>query len=368
MFSKSAAKVLVHARTFASEVPETNKMDNLLKKLADITSSNSPSSNSSTTMMKKSSKKQFKNASNGEKREKKEFKSFNKRNNQRNRNTYNKNNNERRGLQNSSSFSNTRQTVSHYDKYKNAKKVNPSGSSPDSTILNTEGLSLAELQKEKALYIRRKENVQESIVPNTPDINVFNFVASRALHKSLIYDLKADKFAKFNDPLNKYTLTPVNKAELELIKDKLGYDTKSRLLRALEQITTKRGFKLLDANKTSVQYLPYNALLYPFANTTLPSNLQRPVANLKNLSNVSPDEITSTLATVVKGVRQELVFDANKNYKTTQLKVNAQVVANSLNRNSQLQVDNLHQTMAQVMVGEQPVKTLPQPILAPKKI
>lgn len=385
MFAKNTFRSLVTVRGLATEATASEKtpssMNSLLSKLAAITENNVPSG--AGTMVKKIPKKQNRNAARGEK---KEFKRNNDRrdkdnnkkfsNNTTRRNNNNTRNDEKRGFSNSnrSSFGRTEQTVSHYDKFHKAKAAstlaNPSlSASSSASFLNNEGLSFAEIQKQRALYIRRKNGSTESKIElSTPEVNVLKFIASRALHKAENYDLRSNSFAKFSDPSNKYTVPVVSKPELELLKDKLAYDTKSRLLRALEQITTKRGFKLLDVNKSNVKYLPYTALLYPFANTTLPNNLDRPVANIKSLSNISPVEIQQTIDTVVKGKRQELIFDSNKNYKTAQLKVNAQVVVNALNSNSQFQVDNLHTTMAKVMVGEQPIKNLPEPILPPKKV
>ncbi|GAV28842.1 hypothetical protein PMKS-002319 [Pichia membranifaciens] len=215
---------------------------------------------------------------------------------------------------------------------------------------------------------RRKVAEGSPATLHTGEAAVFDFFYSRAVHKAAKYDWKADKFAQFEDTPEVYRAAEVSKPDLELSKDKMGYDTKSRVLRALEQITTKRGFKLSDIEKKNDSYLPYTALLYPYANTTLPNNLERPRANLKNLASVPEEEISATIASVVRGQRPELVYNPQENFKTEQLKINAQVVVNSLNRNAQLQVDNLHKSMAKVMLGQQPIKTLPQPVFPPKKL
>ncbi|KAG0676386.1 hypothetical protein C6P40_001979 [Pichia californica] len=368
MFTRRSVKVLSQVRSFATDAGEassTPKMDTLLEKLASITNTKSSPSNGNQTMISQSKGK--KKMYNGQKRNSKpytkdnSFQSFKKTDS---RNFNKEGNQKKRGTD---SVSRTIQTVSHFDRFKNPKKT-VTGNTESETKLNNIGLSFADLQEARALYIRSKLNPSKNINLNTNENSVYSFLHSRAVHKAESYDLDSNKFSKFKDIPNIYKSTQISKSELELSKDKLGYDAKSRILRALEQITTKRGFKLNDVEKKNVNYLPYNGLLYPYSNTTLPNNLARPKANLSNFSNIPEDEIATTIATVVRGERPELIFNSKETYKTEQLKVNAQVVVNGLNRNSQLQVDNLHISMSKVMLGKEPIKILPQPIIAPKKL
>lgn len=266
------------------------------------------------------------------------------------------------------SNSRTVQTVSHFDRIKNPKKTVAESSKSQGSFINEKGLSFAELQEQRAFYIRRKLQSESNIVPTTPEIQIFNFEYSRAVHKTLKYAPRENPFTSFKEPRKEFQFETVSREELELSKDKMGYDAKSRLLRALETICNRRGYKLLDHAKSNVQYLPLTANLYPFANTTLPNNLKRPHASLKSLTNVAPEEIKSTIESVVLGHRNELKFDEKQNFKTAQLRVNAQVVVNALNRNAQLQVDNLHHSIANVALGNGPVKSLPKAILPPKKV
>lgn len=378
MFTKRGVKAISQVRRMATEAGDApasgNKMENLLEKLASITN-NGPSDAGQNTMIAKQKGKQNRNnrgnnGSNNQRSGKGYRKEASGRSNTRSNNS-NRNNserkNQRRGTGTGGRRSNSAQTVSHFDRFKNPKKASNAATKADGS-LNAEGLSFADLQEARALFIRRKLSEDKPIALHTSEEVVFDFFHSRAVHKAQIYDPKTAKFAKFEEAPNVYQPAEVSKPELELLKDKMGYDTNSRILRALEQITTKRGFKLADVEKRNVSFLPYNGLLYPYANTTLPNNLDRPKANLQNLSNIPEEEITATIASVVRGQRPELVFNPKEKFKTEQLKINAQVVANGLNRNAQLQVDNLHKSMAKVMLGQQPVKTLPQPVFAPKKL
>ena len=375
MFAKRGAKAFSQVRYMATEAgagdaPASNgKMENLLEKLASITS-NGPAGTPKETMLGKPKGKNIRNnrkpynANNqrSAKGNRKDASSRNNNNNNRNKNS--ERNNQRRGT---GRRAHTVQTVSHFDRFKNPKKSSTASTRADNP-LNADGLSFADLQEARALFIRRKVAEGSPAKLHTGEAAVFDFFYSRAVHKAAKYDSKADKFAQFEETPQVYRAAEVSKPDLELFKDKMGYDTKSRVLRALEQITTKRGFKLSDIEKKNDSYLPYTALLYPYANTTLPNNLERPRANLKNLANVPEEEISATIASVVRGQRPDLVYDPQENFKTEQLKINAQVVVNSLNRNAQLQVDNLHKSMAKVMLGQQPIKTLPQPVFPPKKL
>ena len=394
MIAKNTIRVAAaQIRCMATEAPakDSNTMENLLSKLAAITKEAAPNASyinmtKERAPMKSSNRSNSKSSSQGDKFSG-EKKSFGGKNNKRNDNynpsnkykkngkkQFNKSNNERRGYNASGRGGRTVQTVSHFDRIRNptaaaAAATATATAGGASSGLNSEGLSFADQQEQRALFIRRKlEPTSVSDSPSFPAAQVFKFLTSRVAHEHNLYKYKGDKFAEFKEAPSQYQLAPVSKAELELTKDKMGYDAKSRVLRALEQITTKRGFKLLDAVKTNVPYIPYNSMIYPYANTTLPNNLRRPVANIKNLSNVSSEEVAFTIATVVKGKRQELQFDASAQYKTPQLKVNAQVVVNGLNRNAQLQVDNLHYALAPTMLGEAPVKSLPKAELPPKKL
>lgn len=251
-------------------------------------------------------------------------------------------------------------TVSQYDRFRNPNTKKKARS------LNAKGDQFAQETLEKAAFIKRKSGDVAKIDIKSRHEIIDEFVSSVVKHEPR-FAAQCSPFAKFTANEH-FQLENVNKAELELSKDKLGYDAKSRMLRALEQIVTKRGYTLTDANKVNFQYLPYNTQLYPFANTTLPANLMRNQATLKTLSNVSPQEIQETVGRVVLGQRPDIKFDPKAQYKTVQLRVNAQVVANSLNSNAQLQVDSLHAAMAPVLVGAAPIKTLPQAVLPPKKL
>lgn len=251
-------------------------------------------------------------------------------------------------------------TVSQYDRFRNPKNKKKT------QTLNSKGDQFAQDSIAKAAFIKRKSVETADFNLKSRHVIVDEFVTSVAKH-SPRFAATATPFAKFYKNEH-YQLEEVNKAELELSKDKFGYDTKSRMLRALDQLVTKRGFKLTDGEKVNFQYLPFNSQLYPFANTTLPSNLMRNQTSLKTLGAIPESELQSTISSVVFGKRPMLKFDPTVQYKTEQLRVNAQVVINSLNNNAQLQVDGMSLGMAPVLLGDAPVKTLPQAVLAPKKI
>ncbi|ODQ47444.1 hypothetical protein PICMEDRAFT_15391 [Pichia membranifaciens NRRL Y-2026] len=378
MFAKRGVKAFSQMRRMATEAgagdaPVSNgKMESLLEKLASITS-NGPAGAAEETMLGKAKGKNSRgnrkpNNANNQRSAKGNRKDASSRNNNRNnrpsRNNSSERNNQRRGT---GRRPHTVQTVSHFDRFKNPKKSSTASQREDG-LLNAAGLSFADMQEARALFIRRKVSDGGAATLHTGDAAVFNFFHSRAVHRANNYGPRADQFARFEETPNVYRAAEVSKPDLELSKDKMGYDTKSRVLRALEQITTRRGFKLSDVERKNDSFLPATALLYPYANTTLPNNLERPRANLKHLASVPEEEISATLAAVVRGQRPELVYNPKEDFKTEQLKINAQVVVNSLNRNAQLQVDNLHKSMAKVMLGQQPIKTLPQPLFPPKKL
>lgn len=274
---------------------------------------------------------------------------------------------ESRGFSNNRGRSFERKTVSDFDRYKNKKSKDEVARNVQS--LNDKGMKFADELEQKALFIRRKtSNETQPVVPTFANKVTHQFINARINHHANVYAQSEDKFAEFKNTAKPYRPQIINKLELNLSKDKIAHNTESRFLKALEQITMRRGFKLVDSVKTNVEYLPANATLYPYANNTLPSNLKRLVANLKNLKNISPEEVNSTIAAVVRGIRPELKFDPTKEYKTPQLRVNAQVVVNGLNRNAQLQVDNLHAAIAPALIGEKPVKSIPQPVIAPLKV
>ncbi|TID14859.1 hypothetical protein CANINC_004530 [Pichia inconspicua] len=365
MFTCRGLRLVVQARFLATEADAAlnaakndtthDEMNSLLNKLSAITSE--PIQNPNTVIGKTKRSGNHKRNDNREQRE-------NRRNNARSDRSTSFSPQRR---SNDNRYAKKTQSISHFDKIRN-KKTNSQTEESSETSLNQAGVNFADLQEQKAQYIKRKLQDQKSLDIVTPGQLVYNFISSRALHKTQIYDPLSDKFAQLKTPENVFKVAKVSKAELELSKDKLAYNTKSRLLRALEQLTNKRGFKLSDVAKKNVQYLPNSAYIYPYANTTLPNNLQRPFANLKNLNDISKEEVEYTFATVVRGERPELSVDPNTDFPTERAKLNAHVVVNNLNRNAQLQVDNLHKSMASVMLGEAPIKSLPHPILASKKI
>ncbi|ODV86883.1 hypothetical protein CANARDRAFT_21866 [[Candida] arabinofermentans NRRL YB-2248] len=165
-----------------------------------------------------------------------------------------------------------------------------------------------------------------------------------------------------------YQLNPISATDLEFGKSKMGYDLKSRVMRAVDQITTKRGFPLGSLQWNGQKLVPANSKIYPYANPLLSTSLVRPLANLNHLSNVSPDEIKQTFDTTVRGLRAELPRSQEKNFKTEQSRVNAEAVANALNSNAQLKVDNLHMKMAPVFLEHGSLKQLPTAVNPPKKI
>lgn len=234
-------------------------------------------------------------------------------------------------------------TVSKYDRLRNKD-----GSKKD-RVLNAKGQKFVSDATSKASYVARKTSEQAQIDLVSPRESLHQF------------------YGRIVATGANATVVQLSRSELELSKDKMGYDTSSRVLRALEQITQKRGFKLNDTAKSDFQILPATKHIYPYANGQMPSSLMRPNASLSQMK-ITREELLSVFSKVVFGHRDLIQFDPAAKYKTKQLRLNAQVVANSLNNNPQLQVDSLAQNLAPVLVGQAAIKDLPKPVLAPKKI
>lgn len=378
MFARAGLKTIANARAMATEASGSSDLTkNLLDQLATVAKTEAASSTETANPPLK--KKSFSRGENKDRKtssNKPEFRN-NKKTYQNNR-SFNKspskrgsNYRTREQKEESRGFSNSRsterKTVSDFDRYRNKKSKDDIGRNVQT--LNDKGMKFAEELEEKAFFIRRKTSDDvKPVVPTFENKITHQFINARINHYANLYASSEDKFAEFKNTVKPYRPSIINKLELNLSKDKIAHNTESRFLKALEQITMRRGFKLLDSVKRNVEYLPQNSTLYPYANNTLPSNLKRSVANLKNLQSISAEEVDSTIASVVKGIRPELIFDPAKSYKTPQLKVNAQVVVNGLNRNPQLQVDNLHVAIAPALLGESPVKSIPQPVIAPMQI
>ena len=378
MFARAGLRTIANARGMATEASGSSDLTkNLLDQLATVAKTEAASSTETANPSLK--KKSFSRGENKDRKtssNKPEFRN-NKKTYQNNR-SFNKspskrgsNYRTREQKEESRGFSNSRsterKTVSDFDRYRNKKSKDDIGRNVQT--LNDKGMKFAEELEEKAFFIRRKTSDDvKPVVPTFENKITHQFINARINHYANLYASSEDKFAEFKNTVKPYRPSIINKLELNLSKDKIAHNTESRFLKALEQITMRRGFKLLDSVKRNVEYLPQTSTLYPYANNTLPSNLKRSVANLKNLQNISAEEVDSTIASVVKGIRPELIFDPTKSYKTPQLKVNAQVVVNGLNRNPQLQVDNLHVAIAPALLGESPVKFIPQPVIAPMQI
>lgn len=352
-----------------------SKMSDLMSKLSSIVDNGSKTQKQGMIKTDKRRSKFNPNNNNREKRENrdnrdnrdrsKSFNTYKKRNND--RNNRNRDGKADKKFERKGGRSFERRTVSKYDKFnlsENEEIIKPGSK------INKEGLNFADYQEARALFIRRKLNTSAPAIElSDSNSRVLDFVYSRAQHRVNYYNKKSDKF---NNNLNDFKYHPesISKADLDLSKDKIGYSTESRILQAIEILFNRRGFKLSDNVKNNVKYLPLTANLYPFANTTIPNSLDRPNANIENLSfsDIDENEIIELFDTVVKGKRPELVFNPDKTYPTEQMKINSQVVINALNSNAQLQVDNLHKILAQVFKGEKPLSELPQPVLPPKKI
>lgn len=256
----------------------------------------------------------------------------------------------------------TPRTFSRFDKFRNTDL-----DSEQKQSLNQKGMDFASKLESRGLFISRKQ--QEVSVPvSTEKSRVTQFLSASLVHA--VKNLPKPQAIAEAYP-SSYTPETLDKTDLTLSKDKIGYSEESRVLKALETLANSKGYKLSDkAARNSVTYLPNHCKSYPFGNTLLPTNLNRPASVLKNLSTaaIGKEEITAAFASIVKGIRPELKFDESKKYKTDQLKLNAQVVANGLNRNAQLQVDNIHASIAPILVGEAKVSSIPRPISVPIKL
>lgn len=169
----------------------------------------------------------------------------------------------------------------------------------------------------------------------------------------------AQQFESIASSDSKYSPKSVDIYELELTKDKIPYNGKNRILLAMEQIAKKRGFKLTDFKAAGLPLVPSSSVNYPFTNTLLSRTEARPLAEIEQLSSVPQEEIEATVDATVLGKRPELKFDPKKKYRTPQLKLNAEVVANALNGNAQFKVDNVHEKLQPVLDGDAGLAELP---------
>ncbi|VEU19573.1 DEKNAAC100547 [Brettanomyces naardenensis] len=227
--------------------------------------------------------------------------------------------------------------------------------------VNKKGEEFLIEQQQKSQFIRRKVNSKGSSVGFSNEV-VRQGLENSELLNGLIELQEADPnyLSSLTAP-SKTVFEPrfPNVAELELTKNKIPFDTRNRLLRALEEIAARRGYKLKDIAKMQ-PILPAVTNLYPFCNPLIPGNSARPRSHLRTFDNVPEQEIRATVDATVKGKRPELKVDPNRKYKTEQMRLNAEVVVNSLNSNAQLKVDNIHAVMSKVLTGDGQLKELPQ--------
>lgn len=171
--------------------------------------------------------------------------------------------------------------------------------------------------------------------------------------------LKPDYLSEITSPdtSNFKPQTP-SVTELQLTKTKIPYDAKNRVLRALEQMAARRGYKLKDTFK--IAPIPSRAsAVYPFCDPMEPSNLAQGKSHLRLFDTIPESEVRATIDATVRGIRNELKPEAGASYKTEGLRLNSSVVINSLNSNAQMHVAGNHVKVAKVLTGHGQLKELP---------
>ncbi|GME72443.1 unnamed protein product [Ambrosiozyma monospora] len=236
------------------------------------------------------------------------------------------------------------------------------------------------LDEEHLKYIERKR-YQTAYKPIKPISNESLKVQFKALDQAKQFNsfIKGDatlgskiSSTSTGSTTTRYTPSFPTKPELEIVKAKAGYDTKSRFLRALEQLTKQKGYVLADTFRRHPN-LPVTAQgNYPYGQSNVPNSGARsdsaPFEKLTGELKASSENWNEILDATVRGVRSEVVLNAEdkKRFGTDQLKLNASVVANALNSNAQLKVGDLHQQIAGVAASGGSLKDIPRVVEAKK--
>lgn len=77
------------------------------------------------------------------------------------------------------------------------------------------------------------------------------------------------------------------------------------------------------------------------------------------MADIPEKELEKAIAETVDGARNEIRPIINEN-QTERARLNAQVVANALNSNAQLKVDDIHIKLSEVLTGQKGLKELPK--------
>ncbi|GMM28156.1 hypothetical protein DAMA08_008720 [Martiniozyma asiatica (nom. inval.)] len=336
---------LAGVRTYATEAG--NSMEGLMKKLSTISEEGANSTKK--TYKKKGNFNKARAQQNTNKKRSFNSKNFNEKNNRRRNN----NGDRRKNYGDRRSREEPPRTISIYDRLRNPKPRITTKAQNGSKGNEINGINY---KPSATFQLLTQEEILEG------------FKSSNKQHADL-FKAQSGPLAQFNKlSADEFVLQKVDFAKLNLTKDKFANNHNNRVLRALEQLTTKRGYRLDEFEKRGQQYDPMGLIAFPFANPLAPTNLLRKYAQFGELSNISENEIKQTFASVVYGVRPELVVDLKKDYKTEAQRVNAHAVVNSLNSNPTLHVDSLHKEISKVLLGNEPIKNLPKPVLPPKKI
>ncbi|GMG47059.1 unnamed protein product [Ambrosiozyma monospora] len=233
------------------------------------------------------------------------------------------------------------------------------------------------LDEEHLKYVERKR-YQTAYKPVKPISNKSLKVQYEALDQARQFNsfVKGDNTlgSKISSTASttRYTPSFTTKPELEIVKAKAGYDTKSRFLRALEQLTKQKGYVLSDTFRRHPNLPATTQGNYPFGQTNLPNSGPRsnssPLEKLAGQLKGDSKNWNEIMDSTVRGVRSEVVLNAadKKRFGTEQLKLNASVVANALNSNAQLKVTDLHLQIAGVAASGGSLKDIPRVLEAKK--
>ncbi len=227
----------------------------------------------------------------------------------------------------------------------------------------TEEVSLEEKNakemEERSQYIQRKR-IPEDILPPTLD-EIRNNFQNSAVIKTLfsIKDYDGNFMHDVTHPdTSTYKPDIPDVAKLQLTKTKIPFNTENRILIAVEKVLAKRGISVEDG-KLADRFFECKSTIHSFENPLKAKNEITISPNIKKLADIPERELEKAIAETVDGARNEIRPIINEN-QTERARLNAQVVANALNSNAQLKVDDIHIKLSEVLTGQKGLKELPK--------
>ncbi|QOU21811.1 hypothetical protein BRETT_001975 [Brettanomyces bruxellensis] len=211
---------------------------------------------------------------------------------------------------------------------------------------NMEEVSLEEKNakemEERSQYIERKR-IPEDILPPTLD-EIRNNFQNSAVIKTL-FSIK-DYDGNFMHDVTHPAPT------------KIPFNTENRILIAVEKVLARRGISIEDG-KLADRFFECKSTIHSFENPLKAKNEITINPNIRKLADIPEKELEKAIAETVDGARNEIRPIINEN-QTERARLNAQVVANALNSNAQLKVDDIHIKLSEVLTGQKGLKELPK--------